>query len=95
MKWVLFLLSLLALFAANNVLFWMAGKYDAFTLVAAPISISAAVVLAWLSSKRFAKQTARTSPGLAEILQAPPAVICIFVLLLFSAAGLIKLIDYR
>ena len=94
MKWILFLLSLLALYFANNVLFWMAGKYDSFTLVAAPVSIAAAVVFAWLSSKKFAKPTAGT-PGTTEILQTPPAVICIFVLSLFCAVGLIKLIQYR
>jgi hypothetical protein len=35
MKWVLFLLSLVALFAANNALFWIPGRYDWFTVVAA------------------------------------------------------------
>ena len=34
MKWVLFLLSLVALFAANNALFWIPGRYDWFTVVA-------------------------------------------------------------
>ncbi len=36
MKWVLFLLSMVALFAANNALFWVPGRYDWFTAVAAP-----------------------------------------------------------
>jgi hypothetical protein len=95
-KWLLFFLSLVALFFANSVLFWMAGKYDWFTSVAAPVSICAAIVLAWASSKRFARKSSATfSPGFREILAAPPAVICIFVLILFGVTGLLKFIAYR
>ena len=35
MKWVLFLLSLIFLFAANNALFWAPGRYDWLNFTAA------------------------------------------------------------
>src|SRR5579872_6606672 len=94
MKWVLFFFSLLALFAANNALFWLPGKYDWFNFVAAGIGISVAAALAWLSSRRFV----RTAPGVRyswrDIAMAPPSVVWLFVILLFLFGGIIKAIGY-
>jgi hypothetical protein len=94
MKWVLFFLSLLALFFANNALFWVPGHYDRFAFVAAGTAISLAVIFAWLSSKRFVMPTSAAQPAWKNVVMAPPAVICLFVLLLFLAAGLLKVMAY-
>ena len=91
MKWVLFLLSLLALFFANNMLFWVSGNYDWLNFAASGVAISLAAVLAWLSSKRFAGEHASRK----ELMMTPPAVIWIFVVVLFCCAGLMKLVMYR
>jgi dipeptide/tripeptide permease len=94
MKWLFFLLSLLALFAANNALFWLPGHYDWFNFVAAGVAIGLAVLFAWLSSRRFATSASTTRPTWKDLAKAPPATICIFVLLLFLAVGLMELVAY-
>lgn len=91
MKWVLFLLSLVALFVANNTLFWVPGSYDWFTVVAAGIAISIAAVLAWFSSKKFAASTSKGQADLKDVLMAPPAVIWFFVMLVFCLIGLLRI----
>lgn len=95
MKWVLFLLSLIALFVANNALFWVPGKYDWFTAVAASIAILTAGVLAWFSSKKFARSTLGTQVTWKNVVMAPPAVIWLFVMLLFCFFGLMKIVPSR
>jgi len=90
MKWVLFLLSLVALFAANNALFWLPGRYDWFNFVAAAVAIPVAAVLAWFSSKRFVGGQATWK----EVLTAPPAVIWFFVVVVFLFEGLTKVAAY-
>jgi len=94
MKWVLFLLSLVFLFAANNALFWAPGKYDWLNFTAAGVGISLAAGLAWLSSRRFV----RTAPGVQyswrDIAMAPPTVVWFLVILLFLFGGVIKAIGY-
>jgi hypothetical protein len=95
MKWSLFVLSLLALFFANNVLFWIPGKYDWFTAVAATISIVTAGALAWFSSKKFAQSELEAQPTWKKIVTAPPAVIWIFVVVLFCLFGLMHIVAYR
>ena len=94
MKWLFFLLSLLALFVANNALFWLPGHYDWFNFVAAGIAIALAVLFAWLSSRRFAMSGSTIRPTWKTIAKAPPATICIFVLLLFLTVGLMKFVAY-
>ena len=91
MKWVLFLLSLVALFFANNTLFWVPERYDWFTAVAAGIAISTAAVLAWFSSKKFAGSTSKGQVALKDVLMAPPAVIWLFVMLVFCLIGLLRI----
>jgi hypothetical protein len=56
----IFFLSLLALFFANNTLFWVPGSYDWFTFVAATVAITLAIVFAWLSSRRFVASEGHT-----------------------------------
>jgi hypothetical protein len=95
MKWVLFFLSLVALFVANNALFWVPGKYDRFTAVAASIAILTAGIFAWFSSKKFARSTSGAQPTWKNVMMAPPAVIWLFVMLLFCFFGLMKIAAYR
>jgi uncharacterized membrane protein len=95
MKWVLFLLSLIALFFANNTLFLVPEKYDSFTAVAASTAILTAGVLAWFSSKKFARSTLGTQATWKNVVMAPPAVIWIFVVVLFCFFGLMKIAAYR
>jgi hypothetical protein len=95
MKWVLFVLSLVALFVANNALFWVPGKYDWFTAVAASISIVTAGLLAWFSSKKFARASLGAQATWKNIVMAPPAVIWLFVILLFCLFGVMKITAYR
>jgi hypothetical protein len=94
MKWTLFLLSLFALFAANNALFWLPGSYDWFNFVAAGIAIFVAAILAWFSSKRFVQPTSGALVTWNKVVMAPPAVIWLFVILLFCLLGLMKIVVY-
>lgn len=94
MKWVLFLLSLVFLFAANNALFWLPGKYDWFNFVAAGTGISVAAVLAWFSSKRFVKVLPEREYSWKDVAMTPPAVVWFLVILLFLFGGVIKGIGY-
>ena len=94
MKWLFFGLSLLSLFAANNALFWLPGQYDWFNFVAAGVAISLALLFAWLSARRFAASTSATQPTWRDLARTPPATICIFVLLLLVAIGLLKFVAY-
>ena len=87
MKWLLLLLSLMALFVANNALFWLPGKYDWFNFVAAGLAILIAGVLAWFSSKRFAATTVGAHASSKNVVMAPPMAIYLFVLLIFLAGG--------
>ena len=95
MKYVLFLLSLIALFVANNALFWVPGKYDSFTAVAVSMAIVTAGVLAWFSSKKFARASLGAQATWKNVVMAPPAVIWLFVMLLFCFFGLMKIASYR
>ena len=95
MKWLLFLLSLIALFVANNALFWLPGKYDRFTVVAASIAILTAGGLAWLSSKKCARSSFGAQATWKNVVMAPPAVIWFFVMMLFCFFGLMNLAAYR
>lgn len=95
MKWVLFLLSLIALFVANNALFWVPGEYDWFTAIAASVAILTAGVLAWVSSKKFARSSAGAQATWKNVAMAPPAVVWLFVMLLFCFFGLMKIAAYR
>jgi len=94
-KWILFVLSLFALFFANNMLFWVPGKYDWLNFTSAGIAILLAAIFAWFSSKKFAKTTPVERPSLCETLKAPPAVIWLFVMSLFAFFGLLKILAYR
>jgi hypothetical protein len=90
MKWFLFLIELLLLFFANNIFFFIPGKYDWFTAIGGTTAISLAAVAASLSSKRFAN-AARTSKW-TDIVAAPPSVIWIFVVGVFCLVGVVRMI---
>jgi len=90
MKWLLFLLSLVALLFAYNALFMMPGNYDWLNFAIAGVAIPVAAILAWLSGKRFTSDRAT----LKELMLTPPAVVWIFVLLLFCGEGLARVVAY-
>jgi hypothetical protein len=94
MRWFFFFLSLLALFVANNALFWVPGHYDWFTFMAAGISISLALIFAWLSSRKFVAASPVAQSTWRHSLKSPPLAICLFVLLLFLAAGMMRIVAY-
>ena len=90
MKWLLFLLSLFALFVANNALFWLPGRYGWFNFVMAGAAIAAAAVLAWFSGKRFTKSASGTRPSWMDVVMTLPATIWMVVVFLFCLFGLTK-----
>ena len=93
MKWILFALSLLALWIAFNSLFMLPGRYSAFNFELAAAGIIAGVLLAWISSRRFVAVGPRAHRS-AAVMKAPPMVLCIFILFVFCAIGAIKLVAY-
>ncbi len=88
------MLSLIFLFAANNALFWLPGKYDWFNFVAAGTGISVSAVLAWFSSRRFVKTAPGREYSWKDVAMAPPSVIWFVVIVLFLFGGAIKVIGY-
>ena len=94
MKWFLFALSLLGLWIAFNSLFMLPGQYSAFNFALAGVGVGVGVLLAWISSKRFVDAEPKTNRS-AAILQAPPMVLCAFILLVFCAIGFVKRVAYR
>ncbi|MBV8207819.1 MAG: hypothetical protein JO041_13580 [Acidobacteria bacterium] len=94
MKWLLFVISLFALWVAFNALYMVPGRYDAFRLEFAGGSITVGILAAWLSGRRFAKSDA-SKPRTGAILQAPPVVLCIFILAIFCAMAVMKFMAYR
>ena len=91
MKWLLFLLSLFALFVANNALFWLPGKYNWFSFVMAGTAIAVAAACAWFSGKRFAKSAHGMRPRFRDVVMTLPATIWIVVIFLFCLFGLTKI----
>ena len=94
MKWVLLALELLMLFFVNNTLFLVPEPYDRFTAIAASTGIVLAAVFAWLSGKRFAISSTADASW-KKLAATPPVVIWIFVVVLFSSVGLMKILAYR
>lgn len=94
MKWTLFGISLIALFVANNALFMVPEKYDWFTAVAVTSAICVAGICAWFGGKRFAA-AAFDKPTWKQVVMSPPAVVWIFVIVLFCLVGLSKFVAYR
>ena len=93
MKWILFALSLLALWVAFNSLFMLPGQYSAFNFELAGVGVIAGVVLAWISSKQFVAAEPKRHRG--AIMKAPPMVLCIFIVFVFCAIGVIKFVAYQ
>jgi hypothetical protein len=94
MRWILFLLSLVFLFAANNALFWAPGKYDWLNFTFAGVAIVLAATLAWFSSRIFARSSSAEQVSWRDVAMAPPALIWFFVMLLFLFGGMVKVIGY-
>jgi hypothetical protein len=91
MKWLLFAVSLLGLWIAFNSLFMLPGQYSAINFVLAGIGIVVGVLLAWISGRHFVG----TELKISTIMKAPPMVLCVFILLIFCAIGIMKFIAYR
>jgi hypothetical protein len=94
MRWLLFAISLVALWFAFNLLFMVPGNYSATTFGLAGAGIVVGAVTAWLSGKRFAV-AGTSSNRLTEIVKTPPMVLCIFILCIFCAIGVVKFLAYR
>ncbi len=90
MKWLLFAVSLLGLWIAFNSLFMIPGPYSAINFELAGIGTVVGVLLAWISSRRFVD----SEPKSSTIMKAPPMVLCVFILLVFCAIGIMKFIAY-
>jgi hypothetical protein len=94
MRWLLFGISLFALWFAFNVLFMLPGNYSAAIFGLAAIGIAVGVAAAWFSGRQFTRAWGRNQhPG--EVVKAPPVVLCIFVLCVFCVMGIVKVIAYR
>jgi hypothetical protein len=93
MKWILFGISVFALWVAFNALFMLPGPYSAFNFDAAAVGMAVGVLMAWLSSKRFVEAQPRRQR--TAVLQAPPMIVCLFVLFLLCAMGALKLLASR
>ncbi len=94
MKWLLFAISFFALWFAFNLLFMVPGRYSAITVALAAGGIIVGLSMAWLSGKRFVGAESERHRS-AAILKAPPMVLCIFILFVFCAIGVIKFMAYR
>jgi membrane associated rhomboid family serine protease len=82
MKWLLFALSLFALWVAFNALFMLPGRYTAFNFELAAAGIVIGIVTAWLSGKRFI-DTGHRRGKRGALMQAPPVLLCTFILVIF------------
>jgi len=75
MKWILFAVELLLLFATFNALFMVPGPFDWFNVVAACIGISVSAVCAWFSGKRFLSFRREGRPSWKDLAGTPPAIV--------------------
>jgi hypothetical protein len=94
MRWLLFGISLFALWFAFNVLFMVPGSYSATIIGLAAIGIAVGAVAAWFSGRQFALAWGRNQQP-REVVKAPPVVLCIFILCVFCVMGIIKVMAYR
>ena len=94
MKWPLFVISLFALWVAFDALYMLPGRYTAFNFELAAVGIGVGILTAWLSGRRFAEADSRRRKR-GAIMQAPPVVACIVVLVVFSAIALLKITASR
>jgi len=91
MKWILFAASLFALWVSFNALFMLPGRYAAFNFEVAGAGVTIGILTAWLSGKRFT-DAERSKRRRRTIMQTPPVVVCTFILFVFCAMGLLKVI---
>ena len=88
MKWLFFAFSLFCLWVAFNALYMLPGKYTPFNFELAGTGIGIGILTAWLSGKRFV--VAEPKRQRSSIVQSPPVVLCIFILIIFCVIGLLK-----
>jgi formate hydrogenlyase subunit 3/multisubunit Na+/H+ antiporter MnhD subunit len=74
-----------------NVLFMLPGPYSVTIFGLAGIGIAAGVAAAWFSGRQFMLAWGRNQLP-AEVVKAPPVVLCIFILCLFCVMGVIKVV---
>lgn len=94
MKWLLFAISLFALWVSFNALYMLPGRYSAFNFELAAVGIAVGIAAAWLSGKRFADADQRKRKK-GTIMQAPPVVLCAFILIIFCVMGVLKSMSSR
>jgi uncharacterized membrane protein YidH (DUF202 family) len=94
MKWLLFAVSLFTLWVSFNALFMLPGRYTAFNFELAGVGIAVGILAAWLSGKRFTDSDPRKR-NRGKIMQTPPVVLCIFILVIFCAMGALKVMASR
>jgi len=94
MKWLLFAVSLFALFVSFNALYMLPGRYAAFNFDLAGFGTLIGILTAWLSGKRFADSD-RPRRKKRTIIQTPPVALCTFILVIFCAMGLLKFMASR
>lgn len=94
MKWLLFAVSLFALWVSFNALYMLPGRYAAFNFEVAGFGIVIGILTAWLSGKRFADAD-RPKRKKRPIMQTPPMVLCTFILVIFCAIGLLTFMASR
>jgi hypothetical protein len=93
MKWLLFVANLFALWFAFNLLFMVPGSYSPMTLGLTGVGIVVGALTAWFSGRRFALADTKGN-RIAEIVKTPPMVLCIFILCVFCAIGIVKFLAY-
>jgi hypothetical protein len=94
MRWLLFAISLAALWFAFNVLFMVPGTYSATAFGLAGLGIVTGTVAAWFSGRQFTLAWGRDR-RVNEIVRTPPVVLSIFILCVFCLIGAIKVLTYR
>jgi membrane associated rhomboid family serine protease len=94
MKWLLFAISLFALWVAFNALYMLPGPYTAFNFELAAAGIGVGTLTAWLSGKRFT-HTERRKRRSSALMKAPPVVLLIFILVIFCAIGILRFLASR
>ncbi len=90
MKWIFFLMTLLALLFTFNMIAMVPRHFDWSRALLVAASISIAGIFAWLSGKRFVNVSERAS--LPRVAKTPPALVWLFTVTVFCLVGITRLI---
>jgi hypothetical protein len=92
-KWLLFAVEIFLLWVLCNTLFLVPGPYKGERGVIIIVAALLAGIVAWGSGKMFGSQNATPSTG--KTLTTPPAVICIFVLVIAAVVMVVAILANR